>query len=246
MPRGPKMQDKGFRSWVMTHPTEYQPNAVAKHPPPTLRHYLIETCKTERELAAGWVWEEKDEEEEYDEGEGKAPNSDGDDIEDSRFDWYTPSTKPVPAPSLVPVCQKGPPKFVPLNTGWGRGKGPSMPARMRSPMGYAAPITHPSVIQNPFRHQKGMQKGMPNKGWIPPQPPHIPPMQMGPPQPKTGSLQTPVSQMVPVYGFASMAMGAQPPLTHGPQLGAPYPMTHGSQMGGVPTTRRRRRREEED
>ena len=187
---------------------------------------------------------------------------------DPRFDWYSPrdrrASAPVPAP--MTVRQKGPPKFVPLNKGkgWGFGKGQNKPTGQNPAMGFATPITHPSVIRNQYRPPKGMKKGLPhkgwtlpqsqqkgwippphpnkghNKGWCAPQQPQMQPMPMGPqfpppPPPQqtaVGQIQPHASQMVPVFGFASMTAGMQPPMIQGPQ------------KGSAPATRRRQRRKE--
>ena len=123
-----------------------------KKSPPTLRHYLIEKCREERELqeleeeqelAEEMMYEEmREENEAQQEEEGEGYELDEAAEEDDQYDWYAPSnqSETVPAPVLhhmekkgkgyggdkgtgKVVYQKGPPAFVPLYNTYGQGKG---------------------------------------------------------------------------------------------------------------------------
>ena len=150
----------------MTQATVVLPKAVPKYPaecpPPTLRQFLIRQRED-----ADW---------------GSSPNG------ARKFD----STTPVLAPRLAPVRQHSPPKFVPLNAGWGKGRGGGGPGQM----GRSTPITHPATVQNPLRQPAQVKQ----TGWIPPP---LPPPQIVP-------MQSPAHPMVPIFGLAPLAKGALP------------------------------------
>ena len=271
MPKDSKQQDDKFHSWVMSHPTEggYQPPTVAKHPPPTLRHLLIERVQAAREMAAEWMEELEghlygDEQDDEPDVDMEDQDDSDDDLEDSKYDWYGPSTrsdKPVTAPPLEPiqqkpVYQKGPPRFVPLNIGSKTGKGPSTEAPMRAPMGHATPITHTQVHQNPYRpHNYGAPRTdiqLMKAGWIPPMPPKAPQLPRDFYRPGTEFSVGPTQQaappplnMVPAPGQAWLSMGNQPQSAGGHPIGLPQ------SVGGQPAgssmrekSHRRRHREE--
>ena len=186
---------KSPHHWVMTAPDEVRPQKVPKNPPPTLRHYLIEKCRAEREGIEDWD-EVKEEEEDEQQDEvypddpleeenemveymEPLPEAEVGDDDDSQFDWYEPrggGEAPVRAPILVPVRQKGPAKFIPLNMGKDKGKGkgkgkkgkgkgknqggnkgyhvPFRPFMPRPPMGHATPLNNPAIVPNPLRYQQ--------------------------------------------------------------------------------------------
>ena len=263
----------------MTHPTESpsHPPTVAKHPPPTLRHLLIERVQAAREMAAEWV----EELQEHDEDDLQSEDEDDDqdlieeetESDDPKYDWYEPKEKPVAAPSLMPVRQKGPTKFISLNMGWkggkgkGKGKGPrptpQTQARMRAPVGHATPITHTQVLQNPYRpHNFGVPRTdvqLVNAGWIPPMPPMLPKAPQLPKdfyRPGTQFSVGPMHQNPPpvemapvhgyVHGYTPTNMEPQPPpLPYGQPAEMSHPMAQKPPTISEKTHRRRHREDKE-
>ena len=276
MPKEYKQQDDKFHNWVMSHPTEVEvhPPTMAKHPPPTLRHLLIERVQAAREMAAEWVGElqshqhDEDEQDEDFDDEVEDLEDFEEESEDSKYDWYGPSTgteKPVPAPSLEPVqqkpvYQKGPPTFIPLNVGSKTGKGPRTEPQMRAPKGYATPITHTQVHQNPYRpHNYGAPRTdvqLLNAGWIPPTPPKAPLLPKDFYVPGTQFTVGPISRemqhitpmpwnMVPAPKPAGMNLGSQPQSAGGQPVGMPQPLTQQPPSSRVKSHRRHHHEEEE-
>ena len=181
---------------------------------------------------------EQQEEQEYDEEyemedpmEGLLDMEEMED-DDPNYDWYGPSggNEPISAPALVPIVpirQKGPAKFVPLNMGGGKTKGkgkkgkgmgkgknkgkskgfqpPRFPTMPRLPMGHMTPITNPAIVSNPLRQQQQWEGGRP-KGWTPPIP-QMPPMAMRAPPMQSG---VPNAPKMPGAGLGSGQMVVPP------------------------------------
>ena len=150
--------------------------------------------------------------------------------------------------------------FVPLNVGSKIGKGPRAEPKMRAPKGYATPITHTQVHQNPYRpHNYGEPRTdvqLLNAGWIPPMPPKAPLLPKDFYVPGSQFTVGPISRemqhsapspwkMAPAPGQVGMSMGSQPQCAGGQPVGMPQQMTQQPPSLREKSHRRRHREEEE-